>query len=85
MAVDADSASRELMQSTTPGHREMRSQPTWGRTSRTTGQVSWEVLCHRVISVNGEMPVVQHHAHVVDCRQSAPPYRSKIQLGNSNG
>ena len=84
MAVDADPANRELMESTTPGHREPRSQPTRGRTSRTTGQVSRKVLCHRVIRVSKEMPTVQH-AQGLDCRQSAPPYRPETQLGNSNG
>jgi hypothetical protein len=85
MAVDADPANRELMESTTPAHRKPGWQQTHGRPTRMTSQASWKVLCHRLIGASREMPAVQRHAQALDCRQSAPPYRPDTQLGNSNG
>lgn len=83
MAVDADSANRELMESTTPAQRKPGCQQTHRRTPRTTRQMPWKMLCHRLTGASRKMPTVRHHAQALDCRQSVPPYRPESQLGKS--
>jgi hypothetical protein len=85
MAVDADPANRELMESTTPAHRKTRTSTNACEADADDYSAVLEDRVPQTDRRHKKMLVVQRRAQTLDCCQSAPPYRLETPLRNNNG